>query len=101
MSQNLHSLRYSIVPAGFGFEKYTGQNMESSKKLKNNDSTSFRSFIAFGRWNIVFEEASFLRHPLLNLFPQICHHWSETDSWCGSGVGSHTFDAHIGTGRHP
>ncbi|HCB62370.1 MAG TPA: hypothetical protein DHV29_03030 [Bacteroidales bacterium] len=29
------------------------------KSFKNNDSISSRSYVAFGRWNIVFEEEIF------------------------------------------
>jgi len=60
MSQNLLLLRYSIVPAGFEFDKDIPVGIWNRRKnFKNNDSISFRSFVAFGRWNIVFEEDSF------------------------------------------
>jgi len=31
--------------------------------FKSNDSISSRFYVAFGRWNIVFEEDDVLRHP--------------------------------------
>ena len=49
--------RYDI-PSSAGWRIWNRRN-----SFKNNDSISLHSCVAFGRWNIVFEEDVVLRHP--------------------------------------
>jgi hypothetical protein len=58
-------LRHSTVPAGVSSFNFFGTgtwNRRSNRK--NNGSMSFSSFVACGRWNVVFAQDFFMRQPL-------------------------------------
>jgi len=48
-------VRHSTVPAGdLGLQCFSAGTWNRRNNCKNNGSMSFSSFVAFGRWNVVF-----------------------------------------------